>query len=621
MTPILAQLPGRTRRWSGRRCGSPVRWSRDVRDAAEAPGGTWRLRADRRPDCRARPTPREALLLTLLVLVLAGHRLPGLHRLLHRPALVPVRRLLDGLLDPAALPRSLLFVVFGLLMAAARGGQRVAGLPAPAGVPRACRRSSRPRALPRRRSSPYRRVVIGRLGVALRPVRRRVGRAAVAHLLLCRQRRPFGSKDPQFGMDVGFYVFELPFWHYLVGFGFAIVLALAWSPRLVVHYLYGGIRLQTPGERLTPAARAHLSVLLGVFVLLKAAAYWLDRYDLVDHRTAHGWITGATYTDINACCRRRTSSSCIALICARAVLRQRRRRRTWLLPALGLGLLVLSAILLGGIWPAIVQHVPGPARASRQGGAVHRAQHRRHAAAYGLDGVEEQDVRTATSTPTDGGATRPTGAPPQRAAARPAVGLSQTFEQLQQVRGYYTSPTRSTSTATRSTASERDAVVAVRELDQSGLPDAAAELGQPAHRLHPRLRLRRGLRQRRTRSTGNADRSSSQDVPPQGAASTITEPRIYFGENSARRTRSSAGRTAASRRSSTTRRRERHADRRTTPTTGKGGVAVGSTVQQAAVRREVRASRNILLSDRVNADSKILYDRSPRERVRRSRRG
>ena len=48
----------------------------------------------------------------------------------------------------------------------------------------------------------------------------------------------------------------------------------------VVHYLYGGIRLQTPGDRLSGAAQAQMSVLLGVFVLAKAADYWLDRYDL-----------------------------------------------------------------------------------------------------------------------------------------------------------------------------------------------------------------------------------------------------------------------------------------------------------------------------------------------------
>ena len=48
-----------------------------------------------------------------------------------------------------------------------------------------------------------------------------------------------------------------------------------------MHYLFGGVRLQTPGEKVTPAARIHLSVLLGIFVLLKAAAYYLDRYGLL----------------------------------------------------------------------------------------------------------------------------------------------------------------------------------------------------------------------------------------------------------------------------------------------------------------------------------------------------
>ncbi|WP_241193872.1 UPF0182 family protein, partial [Streptomyces sp. ADI98-12] len=87
----------------------------------------------------------------------------------------------------------------------------------------------------------------------------------------------FGEKDPQFGKDVSFYAFDLPWYRFLLGFGFAAVV-LSLIAAALVHYLYGGLRVTSPGARATGAATGHLSVLLGLFVALKAVAYWLDRY-------------------------------------------------------------------------------------------------------------------------------------------------------------------------------------------------------------------------------------------------------------------------------------------------------------------------------------------------------
>ena len=91
---------------------------------------------------------------------------------------------------------------------------------------------------------------------------------------------PFGSEDAYFDKDIGFYVFDLPWLHYLVDFAMAFTV-VAPDGAAVVHYLYGGIRLQATHDRLSGAAQVQLSVLLGVFVLAKAADYWLDRFDLV----------------------------------------------------------------------------------------------------------------------------------------------------------------------------------------------------------------------------------------------------------------------------------------------------------------------------------------------------
>ena len=107
----------------------------------------------------------------------------------------------------------------------------------------------------------------------------------------------FGVKDPQFGKDISFFMFTLPFWQSLVGWAIS-TLILATVAALLVHYVYGGIRPQVREDRTTVAARVQLSVLLGFIVAIKAVAYWLDRYALAT--SDDGIITGLTYTDVNA---------------------------------------------------------------------------------------------------------------------------------------------------------------------------------------------------------------------------------------------------------------------------------------------------------------------------------
>src|SRR5215213_169976 len=90
----------------------------------------------------------------------------------------------------------------------------------------------------------------------------------------------FGRSDPQFDIDLSFFVFDYPFYRLALGFGIAIVL-LSLIGSLLTHYVFGGLRLQTPGQKLSSAARVQLSVLLGLFLVLKSIAYWLDRYGTV----------------------------------------------------------------------------------------------------------------------------------------------------------------------------------------------------------------------------------------------------------------------------------------------------------------------------------------------------
>jgi uncharacterized membrane protein (UPF0182 family) len=163
----------------------------------------------------------------------------------------------------------------------------------------------------------------------------------------------FGRDDPQFGLDIGFYVFTLPFVEFLVGFLTAVVV-LTGIAALVAHYLYGGLRLTGPGPRLTSAARIHLSVLAAAFLFLRAIDYWLGRYDLAVNFS--GRFTGLNYTDAHATLTSKGILAGIALIVAALFIVGALVEGWWRsLPVYGVVGLLVCAILIGGIYPAIVQ--------------------------------------------------------------------------------------------------------------------------------------------------------------------------------------------------------------------------------------------------------------------------
>lgn len=92
----------------------------------------------------------------------------------------------------------------------------------------------------------------------------------------------FGTSDAEFGHDIGFYVFDLPFYRMILNWLFVIVF-LALIANLCAQYLLGGIRVQRTDKLplITRPARIQLAILLGIFVTLKAVAYWFDRYSLL----------------------------------------------------------------------------------------------------------------------------------------------------------------------------------------------------------------------------------------------------------------------------------------------------------------------------------------------------
>lgn len=161
----------------------------------------------------------------------------------------------------------------------------------------------------------------------------------------------FGIKDPQFHKDVGFYVFRLPFLQFAAGWVFAALLVVL-IITAVFHYLNGGIRLQSPFQRVTPQVKVHLSVILALMALTKTAQYYYARFELtLSHR---GTVDGATYTDVKAQLPALNLLMLISVVAAILFIINI-WRRGWVFPIIAVGLWGFISIVVGTIYPAVIQ--------------------------------------------------------------------------------------------------------------------------------------------------------------------------------------------------------------------------------------------------------------------------
>ena len=187
--------------------------------------------------------------------------------------------------------------------------------------------------------------------------------------ILFRNRQDFGIKDPQFNIDIGFYVFQLPFIQFLINWLFTAFIVVLFITS-IGHYLNGGIRVNTAGRRVTAPVKVHISVLLAILALIKAADYWFQRYSL--NFSGRGIVDGASYTDVNA---KLPAIKLLILIslAAAILLIINIWRRGWVLPVVSVGLWAFVTIAIGSIYPAIFQRfVVEPSESSRESEYIER---------------------------------------------------------------------------------------------------------------------------------------------------------------------------------------------------------------------------------------------------------
>ena len=413
---------------------------------------------------------------------------------------------------------------------------------------------------------------------------------------------PFGVKDVQFHKDISFFAFKLPFYQSLIAWGFSTLL-LTIIGSAIVHYLYGGIRLQPGTERTTASARVQLSVLLGLLVLLKAVAYWFDRYALAvkDSRL----ITGLTYTDVNAVMPAKSILAAIALICA-ALFFANIIRKSWLLPSAGVVLMAVSSILIAGIYPATIQQFTvKPSESAKEAPFIQRNIDATRTA-YGLSNIEVKDYQ-ASNTADLAQLKKDAGTLSNIRLIDPSV-VSATFRQLQQIKPYYAFPDSLDIDRYKVNGVSKDAVVSVRELNINGNPSR--------NWINDHLVYTHGFGfVAATANMVDADGKPSfqvGDIPPTNGLG-VFEPRVYFGENMP--DYSIIGGLKGGTQTELDYPDDKSATGQKNYTyQGKGGVPMGSLASRLLFAIKYQEQR-ILLSNLINKDSKILFNRDPKERV------
>lgn len=418
-----------------------------------------------------------------------------------------------------------------------------------------------------------------------------------------------GEVDPQFGIDLSFFLFTLPALRFVVSFlmAVAVISAIAGA---ATQYLYGGLRLGAgKGDRTTPGARIQLGITAAVIMLLVAANYWLDRYSLLTKPGDR--IQGASFSDVNAVLPSKAILTVVAAMVA-VLFVIAAIRGNWRLPAIGVGLMIVSAIAIGGIYPAVVQRFQvAPNEQEAEAEFIQRNIDATRTA-FGLD-----DVVTTTY---DAALAGTQGALRQDAETTASIRLldpsivSNSFRQLQQNKQYYNFPDTLSVDRYLIEGESRDTVIAVRELDTNGLGTAQRTWINE----HTVYTHGFGVVAAYGNTTATDGRPAFYEggIPSRGSLGEY-EPRIYFGQRSPEYSIVGAPEESADWELDFPDDAAGGQVNTSYPTDQiEAGPSIGNIWNKLLYSLKF-GSEQILFSNRVTDESQILYDRSPRERVQK----
>lgn len=414
--------------------------------------------------------------------------------------------------------------------------------------------------------------------------------------ILFTNRQEWGMTDPLFDTDIGFYVFQLPFLSFVVNwlFGSLVTIFLITA---AAHYLNGGIRVRTVGERATSAVKGHLSVLLAVMALVRAVGYWFDRYELT--LSTRGTVDGALYTDVKAQLPALYLLLLISIFAA-GLFVVNIWRRGWVLPVVAVGLWGFASIVVSGIYPAIIQRFQvEPAESSREAEYIERnIEATRYA--MGLHEVERQPFDYTTELSGDDIISNEETIRNIR-LLDPGV-VDDTYQRLQAERGYYVFNDLDVDRYVID-GEITQVVIGTRELNPSGIPTDSWE-GSTLVYTHgygvamaPASAIDKSGRPNFV--VGDLPVRINDEVPVE-----IDRPEVYFGENLPGYAIVGTERNEVSFREDVT-----------TSYQGEGGVAMGSFLRRVAFALRFGEIEPVI-SGFITSDSQILYIRDVRDRVR-----
>lgn len=409
---------------------------------------------------------------------------------------------------------------------------------------------------------------------------------------------PFGQTDPQFGRDLSFFFFTLPALRtvadWLMG-TLAVTLVLT----AAVHVLTGSLRPWARLKGFDPHVKAHLSVLGGLMIVVQGFRYWLDIFEL--SFSPRGQVLGASYTDVHAQIPAFQILIVIAVISGIALILNI-RFKGWKLPAIALGVWVGASILIGGVYPALVQQF----RVSPNEVATEAPYIKRNIAmtrkAFKIEDVivrafPADESLTATAVAGDSDTIKNVRLWDPKIA-------SQSFQQLQGIRPYYdfidVDVDRYTIDGNR-----RQVLVSLREMNIDQLAEQAKTwVNQHLVYTHGYGAVVSPVNE----SSGQGlPKFMVRDIPPTGSTDLKVErPAVYYGELTTNYV------VAAT--------QIKEFDypvgdqNATTSYTGKTGVAIGSFARRAAFALRFSAPQ-MLFSSYITPDSKVLFRRSLTERI------
>ncbi|GAA1684641.1 UPF0182 family protein [Microcella alkalica] len=427
-------------------------------------------------------------------------------------------------------------------------------------------------------------------------------------------RTPFGDVDPQFGLDISFYIYELPFWRGIVAFASGVVLLSAIAA-VATSYLYGAIRFTGREVRISRTARIQLAVTAAIYIALQAVSIWLDQYAALVQPSDGFLAAGAGYTEVFATIPGRQILAGIAALIAVLFIITAIIGR-WRLSIVGTALLIISGILVGSVYPWIVQRFQvEPSARSLEAPYIERNIEATRDA-YGISGIEE--VPYAATTSAEEGALREDAATTANIRIIDPALVTDAFAQLEQFRPYYGFPQYLDVDRYEIDGETQDTVISVRELT----PNEQTEESW----YNSRIVFTHGYGIVAAYGNQRADDGQplflESGIPVSGPLSDSVgeyEPRIYFGETSPEYSIVGAPEGAPALEldfPSEGGEEDDTSGNRTYTFTGDGGPALDNAFKKLLYALKFQ-SEQIFLSDAVNDDSQILYDRNPLDRVQK----